>query len=172
MTNISDLYVSWSEYHKNIETLAIKIYQSGWEFNQIVCLAKGGLGVGDILSRLFKQPLAILSTSSYGGTKNRIRGQLVFSEHLSMTTPTLGDRILLADDLADSGVTLKESVNWLKNRYQIEEIKTGVIWYKACSIIKPNYYAQYLPSNPWIHQPFEIYEQMTLEQLAHQYRKF
>lgn len=35
-----DLYVSWEEYHQNIETLAVKIYQSGWDFNQIVCLAK------------------------------------------------------------------------------------------------------------------------------------
>ncbi|ACK68670.1 phosphoribosyltransferase [Gloeothece citriformis PCC 7424] len=165
-----DLYVTWSEYHKNIETLAITIYQSGWEFNQIVCLAKGGLRVGDILCRLFRQPLAVLCASSYGGKDNQIRGKLIFSEHLSMTTPTLGDRVLLVDDLADSGVTLGEGINWLKNRYPIQEIRTGVIWHKACSIIKPDYSAQYLPDSPWIHQPFEIYEQITAAQLADRYQ--
>ena len=55
---MSDLYISWEEYHQQIETLAVKIYQSQWEFDQIVCIAKGGLRIGDILSRLFDTPLA------------------------------------------------------------------------------------------------------------------
>lgn len=162
---MSDLYVSWSTYHQHIETLAIKIYQSNWQFNQIVCLARGGLRVGDILSRLFKQPLAILSVSSYRGTGKQPQGTLIFSQHLSMTTTELGNQVLLVDDLADSGLTLRETINWLKTRYQIKQIRTGVIWYKSCSIIKPDYYVEYLPDNPWIHQPFEPYEQMTIEQL-------
>ncbi len=164
---MSDLYLSWSEYHQNIEALAVKIYQSGWDFNQIVCIAKGGLRVGDVICRLFRQPLAILSAASYGGTDNRQRGTIVFSQHLSMTTDTLGDRILLVDDLADSGVTIKEAINWLKSNYgeQIKEIRTAVIWYKACSIVKPDFYLQYLPDNPWIHQPFEVYEQMSPNEL-------
>ena len=64
---MSDLYVSWDEYHAKIEGLAAQIYQSEWEFDQILCLARGGLRIGDILSRIFDKPLAILSTSSYGG---------------------------------------------------------------------------------------------------------
>ena len=63
---MSDLYVSWSEYYQTIEQLAIQIDHSGWEFNQIVCIAKGGLRVGDIFSRLFDRPLAIMSAASYG----------------------------------------------------------------------------------------------------------
>ncbi|HEY9726091.1 MAG TPA: phosphoribosyltransferase, partial [Chroococcales cyanobacterium] len=37
-----DLYISWSEYHQKIEQLAAKIYAANWDFNQIVCIAKGG----------------------------------------------------------------------------------------------------------------------------------
>ena len=48
----TDLYVSWDEYHKKIEELAIKVYQDGYDFSQIVCIAKGGLRVGDIFARL------------------------------------------------------------------------------------------------------------------------
>jgi hypoxanthine phosphoribosyltransferase len=55
---MSDLYISWPDYHHKIEQLAVKIYQSSWEFNQIVCLARGGLRIGDILSRIYNQPLA------------------------------------------------------------------------------------------------------------------
>jgi hypoxanthine phosphoribosyltransferase len=160
---MSDLHVSWSDYHHKIEQLAFKIYESGWEFNQIVCLARGGLRVGDILSRIYNQPLAILATSSYSGVGKQERGSLVISTHLTMSTDKLGYRILLVDDLVDSGITLQQTVPWLKehSEFPIEEIRTAVIWYKACSVITPDYYTDYLASNPWIHQPFEKFELMN-----------
>ena len=166
-----DLYISWSEYHTKIEQLAAKIYQSGWQFNQIICLARGGLRVGDILSRIYQQPLAILAASSYGS--DRIRGSLTVSQTLTMTTPQLGSHILLVDDLVDSGKTLEQTVIWLKEHYQtqVQEVRTAVIWYKACSIIAPDYYADYLPDNPWIHQPFEGYELMNPAELAEKYQQ-
>lgn len=79
---MADIYVSWDEYHRLIEKLAVKIDRSGWQFAQIVCLAKGGLRVGDILCRLFRQPLAILYAASYGGKSSnsgRINYFLEFS---------------------------------------------------------------------------------------------
>ncbi len=160
-----DLYVSWSEYHQKIEQLALQIYQSSWDFSHIVCLARGGLRVGDILSRLYRKPLAILSATSYTG-KNR--GAIKFSEHLSMTSNQLGNRVLLADDLVDSGISLREAVSWLKEHHgrEIEQIRTAVVWCKASSVVVPDYYVDYLDDNPWIHQPFECYELMTVEELA------
>lgn len=165
---MTDLYVSWSDYHQKIEQLAINVHQSGWNFNQIICLAKGGLRVGDILSRIFDLPLAILSTSSYGGLNNQVRGSLTFSRDLTMTTPNLGSHILLVDDLVDSGVTLKKTLVWLDRKYgfYVEEIRTAVLWYKDCSVIAPDYYVDSLADNPWIHQPFEQYEKMSLAELA------
>lgn len=165
---MSDLYISWSEYHQTIEELAIKIYQSGWNFNQIVCIAKGGLRVGDILARIFEQPLAILSAASYGGENNQVRGEIKLSQHLAMTTEKLRDRVLLVDDLVDSGNSLRATLNWLKqhNQGEITEIKTAVLWRKQCSIIVPDYYVHYLEENPWIHQPFEPYEQLTIVDLS------
>ena len=164
---MSDLYVSWSDYHKKIEQLALKIYLSGWDFNQIVCIAKGGLRVGDILSRIYNQPLAILASSSYNVAGKSERGNLVISHHLTMTTETLGDRILLVDHLVDSGITLDQITSWLKlnSNSTIQELRTAVIWYKACSLVTPDYYVDYLLDSPWIHQPFEKYELMNPEDL-------
>jgi uncharacterized protein len=166
-----DLYISWSEYHQKIELLGTKIYESKWDFDQIVCIAKGGLRVGDILCRIYDKPLAILSASSYGGTENRVRGTIHFSRHLAMTTEKLGSRVLLVDDLVDSGISLRESMAWLEEHHEneIEEIRTAVLWYKDCSVITPDYYVDYLADNPWIHQPFERYELMSPAQLAQSY---
>jgi hypothetical protein len=165
---VPDLNVSWQEYHALIEDLAVKIYDSEWEFDQVVCLARGGLRIGDILSRLFRKPLAILFASSYRGSGGRSRGDIRFSQGVAMTDDQLGSRLLLADDLADSGITLAKSVEWLRSHQAspTSEIRTAVLWYKACSGIAPDYYVEYLADNPWIRQPFELYESVSIADLS------
>ena len=160
---MSDLYVSWEEYHANIEKLAVQIYQSQWEFDQILCLARGGLRIGDMLSRIYNKPLAILSTSSYGGKDFQERGKLTIASNITMTTATLGKRILLVDDLVDSGVTLMRILEWLQQHeeFAIKEVRSAVIWFKACSVAPPYYYVDFLDDNPCIHQPFEKYEKLS-----------
>ncbi len=124
--------------------------------------------VGDIISRIFSTPLAILATSSYGGITGKERGSIKIGKNLTMTTDSLGSHVLLVDDIVDSGISIEKSMAWLQDNYgqEIEELKTAVLWYKACSRFDPNYYADYLPDNPWIHQPFELYEQMTASDLT------
>jgi uncharacterized protein len=158
-----DLDISWEDYHHSIEQLADNIFQSEWEFDRIVCLARGGMRVGDILSRIFNKPLAILATSSYGGESQQTRSQLAIASQITMIDNRMGKRVLLVDDLVDSGVTLQQTTIWLRDLYpEIEELKTAVIWYKACSKYIPEYYVSYLPNNPWIHQPFEKYDRYKL----------
>lgn len=153
-----DRVIGWEEYHQTIEKLAQQIKESGWEFNQILCLAKGGLRVGDILARIFDQPLAILNVSSYGGSGNREQGNIRFAETLT-NFGELGDRLLLVDDLVDSGISIEKTITWLQTYSpHITEIQTAVLWYKGGSSHKPNYFVEYLPDNPWIQQPFEHYE--------------
>ncbi len=164
---MKELIISWEEYHAKIEQLAKQIYDSKWQFNQIICLAKGGLRIGDILCRLYDIPLAILSVSSYHGEDNRQRGKIIFSKHLSMTTEKLGNKVLLVDDLVDSGASLSATINWLNQHHgaEIQELKTAVIFYKSCSTFVPDYYIDYLTDNPWLIQPFEKYESMKIEDI-------
>ena len=44
--------------------------------------------------------------------------------------------------------------------------KTAVLWWKACSVFKPDYFVDYLPDNPWIHQPFEVYDNLRPEEVG------
>jgi hypoxanthine phosphoribosyltransferase len=163
---MADLHVSWSDYHDAIEELGVKILESGWEFNQILCIARGGLRVGDTLSRIFETPLAIMSTQSYSGEAGTVRGEITVAQHLTMTTPNLGDKVLVVDDLVDSGVTLDVvKRHMLRHHPAISELRTAVLWYKSCSTYVPDYYVHYLADSPWIHQPFEKYELMSPEQL-------
>jgi hypoxanthine phosphoribosyltransferase len=158
------LHVSWSEYNTLVERLALQVHESGWRFNQIICIARGGLRVGDVLSRIYELPLAILSTHSYTADGGTMRGQLIIAEHMTMTAPRLGDRVLLVDDMVDSGHTLATVRKELPLRFpHITDIRTAVVWYKACSVFKPDYYVEYLADSPWIHQPFEVYDNLRPE---------
>src|SRR4030042_1761681 len=116
------LYVSYDEYHNLIEKLAIKIHQSGWQFDTILCLARGGMRPGDILSRIFDKPLAIMSTSSYRAEAGTQQGHL--DNNYAPTT----------------------------------ELRSAVLWTKGVSAFHADYSVEHLPTNPWIHQPFEGYD--------------
>jgi hypoxanthine phosphoribosyltransferase len=160
------LSVSWDQYNRLIEQLALNIHESGYAFNQIICIARGGMRVGDVLSRIYETPLAILSTHSYAAEGGTVRGELVIAEHMTMTSPRLGERVLLVDDMVDSGHTLAAVARALPERWPvIKACKTAVVWWKACSIVEPDFYVDYLPDNPWIHQPFEVYDTMRPGQL-------
>lgn len=161
------LWVDWAEYHHSIEELAALVHASGWKFDQILCLARGGLRPGDVLSRIFDVPLAILSTSSYRANTGTEQSELDIAPAVTMARGTLGGRILLVDDLVDSGVTLQRVQAHLSQTHPaVTEIRTAVIWYKQCSVLKPDYHVRHLPENPWIHQPFEQYDGLRAEQLG------
>ncbi|HEV6966559.1 MULTISPECIES: phosphoribosyltransferase [Roseateles] len=160
------LYVSWDEYHLLTERLALKVHASGWQFDQILCLARGGMRPGDVLSRVFDKPLGIMSTSSYRAEAGTIQGRLDMAKYITMPKGELAGRVLLVDDLADSGVTLKAVVERLRGMPAITELRSAVIWTKKVSAYMPDYYVELLETSPWIHQPFEEYDGMGPEQLA------
>ena len=161
------LHVTWDQYNTLVERLALSVHESGFRFNQIICIARGGMRVGDVLSRIFEQPLAILSTHSYSSEGGTLRGELVIAEHMTMTKPRLGDRVLLVDDMVDSGHTLEAVHAELPRRFShMTALKTAVLWWKACSVFAPDYHVEFLPDNPWIHQPFEVYDNLRAEALA------
>ena len=139
------LYVSYDEYHNLIEKLAIKIHQSGWEFDTILCLARGGMRPGDILSRVFDKPLAIMSTSSYRADAGTVQGHLDIARFITTPKGEIAGKVLVVDDLADTGHTLKAVVDQLKNNYApITELRTAVIWTKGVSAFAPDYSVDYL----------------------------
>jgi hypothetical protein len=160
------LYVSWDEYHLLTERLALKVAASKWQFDQILCLARGGMRPGDVLSRVFDLPLAIMSTSSYRAEAGTIQGRLDMAKYITMPKGDLAGRVLLVDDLADSGITLRAVVDRLRSMPSISELRSAVIWVKGASAYTPDYYVELLPTSPWIHQPFEEYDHLRPEGLA------
>ena len=165
--SIKHLYVDWEQYHRMIEQLALQVHDSEFRFDSLLCLARGGLRIGDVFSRLYDVPLAILAASSYREAAGTHQGALDIAEFITTTGAALHGNLLLVDDLVDSGVTLARVIEHLRNRYPaLREVRTAVLWYKAASTVQPDYYVQYLADSPWIHQPFEEYDTLRPYQLA------
>ena len=168
------LIVDWKEYNLIVEKLAVKIHLSGFKPTMLIGIMRGGAPIIDVLSRVFKLKCAYLAVESYSGkgTEDQ-QGELVFSREISSTVQDMGGRLLLCDDLSDTGVTLQKSINWLRNYpaiKNIESIKTAVLWKKKDSTFEPDYCAQRLESNPWIVQPFENYEEVRIEDLVKKHK--
>ena len=165
------LYASYDEYHNLIDKLAITVHQSGWEYDNILCLARGGMRPGDMLSRIFNKPLAIMSTSSYRSDAGTVQGNLDIARFITTPKGEIAGRVLLVDDLADSGHTLNAVIKMLKTNYQpITELRSAVIWTKAVSTFTADYSVEFLATNPWIHQPFEGYDTMGPEKLLEKWK--
>ncbi len=169
------LIVDWKEYNRIVEKLAIQIHESGYKPTMLIGIMRGGAPIIDVLSRVFKLKCAYLAVESYSGKGIEDKqGELVFSREMSSTLQDMGGRILLCDDLSDTGVTLNKSIDWLKNylplKNKIKEIKTAVLWKKKDSTFEPDYCAQRLKDNPWIVQPFEHYEEVKIEELIKKHK--
>jgi len=167
-----DHWVSWSRYHELIEQLALIVHESGWKFDKILCLARGGVRVGDILSRIYDVPLGILATSSYREAAGTVQGQLDIAQFITITRGTLDGKVLLVDDMVDTGLTFSRVRDHLVHQFPgILELRTAVLWWKGHSQATPDYHVEKLPTNPWIHQPFEDYDSIRPHQLESWLRK-
>ena len=170
------LIVSWEEYNRTVEKLAIQIDESGYKPNILIGIMRGAAPMIDVLSRIFKLKCAYLAVESYSGKGiEDEQGNIVFSREMSSIAPSMGGRILLCDDLSDTGITFNKSIDWL-NQYgpikgKIDEIKTATLWKKKKSTFEPDFCAVKLDENPWIVQPFEIYEEIRIEDIKKKHQK-
>ena len=166
-------HIDWNQYRDLCERLVARVGASGWEFDSLLCLARGGMRPGDIFSRVYSKPLAIMTTSSYREAAGTVQGDLDIAKYITGVSELKG-KLLLVDDLCDSGATIKKVVEHLKRNYpQITEIRVAVIWVKACSVFHPDYSVVQYTDSPWIHQPFECYDDIGIEKhLAYCRAKF
>ena len=169
------LIIDWKEYNLIVEKLALQIHNSGYKPDLLIGIARGGLPIIDVCSRIFKLKCAYLAVESYSGKEiEDQQGTLVFSREMSSTVQNMKGNILLCDDLSDTGVTLNKSIDWLKKypplKGKIKNIKTAVLWKKKDSTFEPDFCAQRLDYNPWIVQPFERYEEVRIEDLIKKHK--
>ncbi len=164
------MIVGWEEYKKIVEKLAIEVHKK-YEPTVLIGIMRGAAPIIDILSRILKLPIAYIVIQSYSGNGlEDQQGQLMFARELSSLADKKDfNKVLLIDDLSDTGLTLNKSIEWLKNygptKDYIKEVKTACLWKKKSSKFEPDFCPIRLESDPWIVQPTEHYEELSIEEL-------
>ena len=170
------LIIKFDEYLDTVEKLALTISQN-YKPTVLVGIMRGAAPIIDILSRILKLPTACIVIQSYSGSgiENK-QGELIFARDISsIASNTDYERVLLVDDLSDTGLTLNKSIEWLKQyepvKNYIKEIKTACLWKKKSSSFTPDFCPVRLNGDPWIIQPTEHYEELNIEEIVSKQKK-
>ena len=169
------LIISFEEYLDTVEKLALKIHQN-YKPTVLVGIMRGAAPIIDILSRILKLPTAYIVIQSYSGKGIEDKqGKLMFAREISsLAVPKDFNKVLLVDDLSDTGLTLNKSIEWLKNynpiKDHIEVIKTACLWKKKSSTFTPDFCSVLLNHDPWIVQPTEHYEEIDINKIKSKHK--
>ncbi len=148
------LSIDWTRYHTHAQSLAEKILSRPERFDEIVAIARGGLVIGRLLSDFLQLPISSITIQSY--TDIQEQGEVKITAKL--VTPIKNKRVLLVDDLTDSGKTLHRATEYLKE-LQPASITTAVLYMKPKSTFRPDFFVE--ETDRWILFPFEVTEWVT-----------
>jgi uncharacterized protein len=142
------LRLNWEATLRYCEELAAEARR--FKPDMIVGLSRGGLVPARILSDLMEvREIGILGISFYKGVGKTADSPRITQE---LTMDLKGKRILVVDDVADTGKSLIVAKDYLL-RKGAKEIKVATIHFKPKSAFKPDYYAETTTS--WVVYPWE-----------------
>lgn len=151
------LFVSWEASGKHILDLSKKILKSGKRYDRIIALAKGGLTWSRLLSDYIAvEELSSVQISFYTGIATTKKAPIIIQ---SLPISIKGEKVLIFDDIADSGETLEVAKQYA-SMHGAKEIDTATIAVKSWTKVLPDYYA--FSSGEWIIWPYEVRETIKL----------
>ena len=150
--------LEWFEAYELTLELCAKLREDGFKPSLIVGISRGGLVPARIASDFFGRDihLTIVKVEFYSDIA-KTRDEPVISEGLQVDVE--GERVLLVDDVADTGKSLALVNSLLKER-GAKEVKILTLYKKPWTIIDPDYYAR--ETEAWIIFPWEVLETLGL----------
>jgi hypoxanthine phosphoribosyltransferase len=141
---------SWNQIYGSLLNLSEAVRKSGFEADLIVGVSRGGWIPARIMSDLLGNlNLANVTAEFYVGVAET-RQEPSITQPVSASVD--GKKVLVVDDLADTGKSLKLVTSHLKSQ-GASEVKIATIYYKPWSITVPDYCEK--ETRRWIVFPWE-----------------
>ncbi|MCX8185347.1 MAG: phosphoribosyltransferase [Sulfolobales archaeon] len=149
------VYVTWKKAVQLCYRLAKKIANSRYRPDAVVSIMRGGVVPALVVSD-------ILNVDSFYAVRVKHWG---IAEEL-YPVPVIeqlpqgkieNKRVLLVDEVADTGKTLEVALREL-SKLAPREIRTAVLHLKPTSVVTPDYYAEKLEKWIWIFYPWSLAE--------------
>ncbi len=148
---------SWEEMGNLTFLLSKMIMRSGKKYDRVVALAKGGwTWARTLVDYLRIDNIASIHIKFYSGVRKTNVKPVILQ---SLSTSINNEKILLLDDVADSGKTLQLAQEYLL-KCGAKNVDTATLFYKPHSVYKPEYYAY--TTSAWVIFPHEVREIIEL----------
>lgn len=142
--------LTWEGYGKAVRQLAVDVAASGFRPDLILAIARGGLfTAGSLGYALSVKNLYVMNLEFYSGVDERLDVPIMLPPYLDKVD--LRDaKILVADDVADTGHTLKVVHEFCQE--VVDESRTAVLYEKSHSLVKCDFV--WKKTDQWINFPW------------------
>ena len=150
---MNKLWYTWDQMRNDCHVLVRDIVLDDFDPEVIVGLSRGGLTPGVMLSHWFKKP--------FKSVKSSLRDFPEWEDYLPKKTD---ERVLIVDDICDSGETFDRIKSYIKGpriNQPMElpvEVRFATLWWNNECNVEPHYYVNEIAKDStgtWIHFPWE-----------------
>lgn len=142
--------LSWDEFGAAASDLAGLIVRDGYDPTVLLAIARGGLPIGGALSyALGLKNCCAINVEYYTGVEERLDVPVILPPALDLADLN-NARLLVVDDVADTGETLKLVADTL--RPIVAELRTVVLYEKSRSVVRSDYV--WRRTDRWIEFPW------------------
>ncbi|MEL7207889.1 MAG: phosphoribosyltransferase, partial [Actinomycetota bacterium] len=141
--------LDWPTYGRAARELAQQVADRGFQPDIILAIARGGLfAAGSLGYALSVKNLYVMNLEFYTGVGERLDMPVMLPPYLDKVDLT-DARILIVDDVADTGHTLKVVHEFCQD--VVAESQTAVLYEKSHSLVKCDYVWKH--TDLWINFP-------------------
>ena len=155
---------SWDQIYDMLIDLAKRVKDSGFKPDLIVGVCRGGWAPARVMSDLLENANTASIRIEFYLAPGVTSRKPVISQ--AIMVPVKGVNVLVVDDVADTGESLKVAVEHL-DVCGAKAIRTATIYYKPQSIFKPDFFI--VQTEQWIIFPWERLE--STRRLLHEAEK-
>ena len=150
--------ISWDESYDLGRRLAYEVKRSGFRPDLIVAIGRGGYVPARVVSDFLLFSLLASIKIEHWDTAACERPQA--SVRFPLAVDVQSQKVLIIDDVTDTGKTLRTAVDYMKE-LGAAEVRTGVLQHKTVSPFVPDYYAEKVAEWRWIIYPWAAHEDLV-----------
>ena len=149
--------LDWHEFGQASRELAVQVQQSGFVPDMVVAIARGGLLLaGSVAYALDVKSCGAINVEFYTGVDLRLDEPVLLSPMLD-TPSVAGQRVLLVDDVSDSGRTLAMVLDLLLSAQA--DVRSLCLYSKPETLLEPDYV--WRKTSKWIAFPWSSLPPVT-----------
>ncbi len=147
----------WDQVYDMLLDLAARVRESDYRPEVIVGVSRGGWPPARVMSDLLQNSnLANIKVEFYKDIGVRAEKPRITQP---VTSNVVGKRVLVVDDVSDTGHSLRVVVNHLR-RNRVRDLKVCALYLKPKSVFKPDFFANV--TRKWVIFPWERLEAVQL----------